>query len=130
MFYLRYVFFFREPNKTHSSRGIFITDIELLKCLRYSQRQEGRWWQEQDGSHAHGIELHQNGHQHTHVRHRTHLRVQERRSDFDQRAHPNRTVHHGVEKEQRKPTTILQNHRNPVALVANRILRCIRFVQR
>lgn len=92
-----------------------------------SQRQEG---QEQDGSHAHGTQLHQDDNQHRDGRHRTRVRVQERRPGPDQRAHPGRPVHHDTEEEQGERTAVVQDRRDPVAHVAHRVLRPVRFLRR
>lgn len=95
----------------------------------FSQGQEGRP-QAQDGDDAHGSELRKNGAQHADGGHRARVRVQERRAEPDQRAHPDRTVRHGAEEEPGEPAAVVQDRRDPVAHVAHRVVRRLRFVRR
>jgi len=95
----------------------------------FSEGQKGRE-QAQDGDDAHGPELRENVAWHADGGHRARVRVQGRRAEPDQRAHPDRTVHHGAEEEPGEPATVVQDRRDPVAHVAHRVVRRLRFVRR
>lgn len=98
---------------------MYIVDV----FYRQRQKRRRRRSQEQDGNDAHGPELHQNGSEYHNGLYRPRIRVQKRRAEFDQRAHPSRAVHHDAEKKQGRRPARVQGHRDPVAHVGRRKLR-------